>query len=182
MAKIYFKQYDKVKHDPLLREWQNDKGARDNCVDNYTTFGLLDIYGDIIDLLGFYDPVQTDEEFLKTFIAFNQAGKDVGLVILDHVTFENKTTALNVFHIIVRPDEQGKGYGTAMMEKVVFAGEKMMGRRVDEVLASVDPDNMPSSHMMEKRGFKIIHKTGAFNIYSLDMKEKKKQISDEPGK
>ena len=85
-------------------------------------------------------------------------------------------------HIIVRPDEQGKGYGSAMMEKVVFAGEKMMGRRVDEVLASVDPDNMPSSHMMEKRGFKIIHKTGAFNIYSLDMKEKKKQICAEPEK
>lgn len=182
MAKIFFKQYDKQKHESLLRDWEKDKGARENCWDNYTTFGLLIIYGDIVDLISFYDPVQTEEEFLKTFVAFNEAGKDVGLIILDHVTFENKSTALNVFHIIIRPDEQGKGYGSAMMEKVVFAGEKMMGRRVDEVLASVDPNNVASSHMMEKRGFNVIHKTGSYNIYSLNLKEKKKQIEGEKDK
>lgn len=175
MTKIYLKQYDKAKHEHLLREWKNDKGSRENCKDNYTTFGLLDIYGDIVELLSFYEPVQTEEEFLKSFVAFNDQGKDVGLIVLDHVTFKNGNTALNVFHIIIRPDEQGRGYGSAIMEKVVLAGEKMMGRRVDEVLASVDLRNTASSHMMEKRGFKIIHETGSYNIYSLDMKERKQQ-------
>lgn len=173
---VRFEEYDKEKHSELLRKWNADKGTKKDSQNNFKYFGLLDVYEDINELIKFHPSITTDEETLKNFVIFNEENKDVAIVILDHVTYDTNETTLCVYFIIVRPDEQAKGYGPAIMDKIINDGEKLMGRRVDEIYASVDPANFPSSTMMTRKGFKVICNTESYDIYGLNLKEKREEF------
>ena len=57
-----------------------------------------------------------------------------------------------------------------------------MGRRVDEIYASVDIANFPSSSMMEKKGFKPVCNDDNYNIYGLNLKKIREQETEESEK
>lgn len=180
---VRFEEYDKNKHSDLLKVWSEDKGSRKNSLGNYKYFGLLNYYKDINELIDRHPSIETDEEILKNFVIFNEENKDVAIVILDHVTYgKDGLTTLCVYFIIVRPDEQSKGYGPSIMDKVINDGEKLMGRRVDEIYASVDIANFPSSSMMEKNGFKQVCNNDNYNIYGLNLKKIREQEAEESEK
>lgn len=169
--KIYFKEYTpKSRLDERLAKWSKDKGAFENSVYNYETFGLLS-FPTILDVLDNYPPIRTEQEFTKIFVAFNEAGKDVGVTVLDHVEEIKGSPYLCVFHLIVRPDEQGKGYGTAMMKKIIEKGDKMMGKPVNEIFTSVDKRNTPSAHTMMKVGLHKELDGEKYNYFSMKLKE-----------
>ena len=168
---IILEEYNKFKHNNGLKKWSADVGSMEKSVENYTTFGLIDDYSDIIDLLDAYAPIETQDEVTKTFIAFNEEHKDVGAVVLNHVTYLNNRTTLSLFHLIIRPSQQGKQYGSLIMDEIMLNGEKLMGRPVDEICTSVNQQNGVSAKLMKSKGFKIIHTNGNYNIFSIDTKE-----------
>lgn len=176
-AKVFLKEFDNNSDREKLDTWKNDKGVFSNSVDNYTTFGLLDIYSDILNIIDIYRiPPNTEEEKVKILVGFNEEGKDVGLAILDHYTDHNvHEKTMSVFHLIVRPDEQGKGYGSEIMKQIVENCEKFFDDNVDEIFTSVDLKNDPSSSVMKKLGLKIIHETDNYYVYSLRRKEDEKE-------
>lgn len=168
---IILEEYNKFKHNNGLKKWSADVGSMEKSVENYTTFGLIDDHSDIIDLLDAYAPIETQDEVTKTFIVFNEEHLDVGAVVLNHVTYLNNRTTLSLFHIIIRPSQQGKQYGSLIMDEIMQNGEKLMGRPVDEICTSVDQQNEASAKLMKSKGFKIIHTNGNYNIFSIDTNE-----------
>lgn len=176
--KIRFIEYDAYKHNDLLSDFKNDIGSFNDSILNYKKYGLLN-HKDIIHLLNCYAKIETETEILKSFIILNEKKKIIGVTVLDHCTYENKETTLCVFHIVVRPDEQGKNYGKEIMKQIVFNGEYLMGRPVNEVCASVNIKNKPSSKMMESIGLKPIITDGKYKIYSLFTREKEIRGLDE---
>lgn len=171
--KIFFKEYN-LKRKPFfdlkLAKWGRDKGAYEHSVENYQRFGLIRATN-IIDLLCNYPPIRSKEEFTKIFIAFNEDGKDIGVAVLDHVSEERIPPYLAIFHLIIRPDEQGKGYGPAMVKKIIEKGDKMMGEPVSELFVSIDKANEPSRKMFEKIGFTRECDGQKYNYFSLKLKE-----------
>lgn len=176
-SKVILKEFDDNFDREKLDNWKNDKGVFSNSVDNYTTFGLLDIYSDILNVIDIYRiPPNTKDEVVKILVAFNEEGKDVGVAILDHYhDHDVNEKTLNVFHLIIRPDEQGKGYGSEIMRQIVEDGEKIFDDTVDEIFASVDLKNNPSSSVMKKLGLSVVHTTDNYNVFSLRKKDNEKE-------
>lgn len=176
-TKVFLKEFDNNSDREKLDKWKDDKGVFSNSVDNYITFGLLDIYSDILNVIDIYRiPLNTEKEKVKIFVGFNEEGKDVGVAILDHYTDHSVLEkTMSVFHLIVRPDEQGKGYGSEIMRQVVENCEEIFNDNVDEIFTSVDLKNNPSSSVMKKLGLKIVHETENYNVFSLRRKEKENE-------
>jgi len=176
---LQFEEYDPKKHGEMLENWRNDTGRFEKSVENYKKFGLLVDYPNINEMLSVYDPITTDQETLKILVFFNENKKDVGVAVIDHVTYENKKTTLSIFHIIIRPDEQGKKYGAYIMKQIIDNGEQIIGRRVDEVCASVDVNNDPSKKLMEKMGMTPLVQDGNYMIYAYSISRENERGNNE---
>lgn len=157
----------------MLYNWQKDAGRFPNSVENYLTFGLLNYYPNIVELLDNYSPITTERETLGTFVVFNEEGKDVAAVVLDHVTYDDKSTTLAVFHLLTRPDEQGKGYGNAIMHTIIKNADFIFNRKVDEVCTSVNTYNDFSRKVMERNGMHIECTSCGYNMFSVRLNENK---------
>lgn len=175
--KIRLVKYDHEKHGELLEKWKYDEGVFSSSVENYDKFGLLGVYENIVQIADVYDaPIKTDSEITKTFVVFDGFGEDVGIVVLNHTRYPGDVKILSVFHIIIRPDEQGRGFGSSVMNHVISDCEKLMGRGVDLIYTAVDKRNEPSKHMMEKIGFRGVHDDDKFQIFEFNLKEKREEI------
>lgn len=174
--KIKLVKYDRKKHSEMLEKWKDDEGVFSSSVENYERFGLMGVYSNIVEIADTFNaPIVTDSEITKTFVVFDNLGEDVGVVILNHTTYDSGVKILSVFHIIIRPDEQGRGFGSAVMNHVIKNGEKLMGRETDLIYCAVDNNNEPSRHMMESVGFKAIQEDGHYQIFEFKLKEKKEE-------
>jgi RimJ/RimL family protein N-acetyltransferase len=69
----------------------------------------------------------------------------------------------------LRPGEWGKGFATEIASLLVRHGFDVAG--LDEVYATVDPDNLASIHVIEKCGLKLFRKEvdphGVFSVYRI---------------
>jgi len=169
MSELYFEKYNYYIHAEKLNNWQYDEGSFPDSVESCKKFG------DVNELMCTYSHIENDREKLEPLVIYNKNHRDIGVVILDHVMYDydNGKTSLSALYLIIRPDEQGKGYGTAITKYIIQNGENIMGRPVDEFCASVHITNRPSHKVMENLGISPLLTYGDYVIYSLPLERER---------
>lgn len=172
MKNINFVEYNEKNHAPLLTQWLYDESLLDNS-NRFIKFGLIDDAENIVDLLRRYNDESTELEATKRFVIFDKYQKDIAVVVLNWCDYRDiSTKILSLFHIIVRPSEQRKSYGSEILRQIIQNGENLINRPYDEICSSVNKQNIPSQKLMQNLGFFELCEDGEYKIYSLNQRDR----------
>ncbi len=180
MEELIFEPYSHKQHYEELNDFSND--ARGDSFNRYLTYGLLNLRDEAGDFIELYDPLlNTRSETVHPYVLRAKSETEariVGFCVLNWSIDEEDRKTLAVFHIVIRPSEQGKRYGTKAIEEIIKNGKTLVSNNYDEIFCSVDKKNDASRKMFEKLGFVKEASGFKYDMYSRKEREFSKEAKE----
>lgn len=142
---------------PQIAKWQQDFAGKPEfdgilhfILEDNTYFGLDEVITTNYEIF----PIGEDET-KHALVAKTRDGEIVGFVICSVFGLTTKEPEMFLQYIVVNPAFQNKGYGTAILSKLLTEPKKYVGAKPVNIFSYIHNNNFASKNLYDSIGFEF---------------------------